>query len=239
MDKNLITLNELQRYIKSKGESENEKIKIFLNNVFEIGFKLRYRDIFPMEDFEYGDLLNLDYKFLYKKYLKFLEKNETYDDTLFYIAENQYANFYEKIQYSLKNLDNFKSHFKTRKQLIKEEKQRKRREEIRKIKDEFRKKFTELISKFNARKINNNESGTISNNENTRMNEELSMMMSYSYSPREIYTPPETFEEKMFRQMEIKINDDLKVSIFARSRIEEHLIDIGHLRKKIGHIFTN
>ena len=238
MDKKLISLNELQLYLKSRDNSKNERVKTFLNNVFEIGFSLKYLDIFPMEEFEYGDLLVLDCEFLYKEYLKFLEKNETYDDTLFYIAENQYANFYEKIQYSLKNLDNFKSHFKTRKQLIKEEKQRKRREEIRKIKDEFRKKFTELISKFNARKINNNESGTISNNENTRMNEELSMMMSYSYSPREIYTPPETFEEKMFRQMEIKINDDLEVSIFARRRIEEHLKNIKKIREDVGDILN-
>ena len=236
MDKNLITLNELQRYIKSKGESENEKVKIFLNNVFEIGFKLRYRDIFPMEDFECGDLLNLDYKFLYKEYLKFLEKNETYDDTLFYIAENQYANFYEKIQYSFKNLDNFKSLFKTRKQLIKEEKQRKRREEIRKIKDEFRKKFTELVSKFNTRKKNNNKSETISNNKK-KMNEELSMMMNYSYSPREIFTHMETFEEKIFKQMEIKINDDLEVNIYARIRIEEHLKNIKQIREDVGSVF--
>ena len=47
---------------------------------------------------------------MYEKFGQFIdgkwqpsEKNETYDDTLFYIAENQYANFYEKIQYFKEN----------------------------------------------------------------------------------------------------------------------------------------
>ena len=87
MDKKFITLNELQHYVNFKGKNKNEKVKTFLNNVFEIGFSLKYSDIFSMEDFEYGDLLVLDYEFLYNEYLKFLNKNETYDDVLFYIAE--------------------------------------------------------------------------------------------------------------------------------------------------------
>ena len=54
-----------------------------------------------MEDFEYGDLLVLDYEFLYNEYLKFLNKNELMM-TFFYIAEFEYANFYEKIQFTFK-----------------------------------------------------------------------------------------------------------------------------------------
>ena len=88
MDKNLITLYELQLYIKSWGNSNNERVKTFLDNVFQMGISLRYDDIFPMEEFEYGDLLILDQEFIYNEYLKFLEKNELVDDVLFHIAEN-------------------------------------------------------------------------------------------------------------------------------------------------------
>ena len=74
MDKNLITLYELQLYIKSWGNSNNEKVKTFLDNVFQMGISSRYDDIFPMQEFEYGDLLILDQEFIYNEYLKFLEK---------------------------------------------------------------------------------------------------------------------------------------------------------------------
>ena len=96
MDKNLITLYELQLYIKSWGNSNNERVKTFLDNVFQMGISLRYDDIFPMEEFEYGDLLILDQEFIYNEYLKFLERNELVDDVLFHIAENEYPNFYDK-----------------------------------------------------------------------------------------------------------------------------------------------
>ena len=77
MDKSLITLYELQLYVKSWGNSKNERVKTFLNNVFEIGFtRIRFDDIFPMSEFEYGDLLLLDNNFIYKEYLKFLQKNQ-------------------------------------------------------------------------------------------------------------------------------------------------------------------
>ena len=121
MDKNLITLYELQLYIKSWGNSNNEKVKTFLDNVFQMGISLRYDDIFPMEEFEYGDLLILDQEFIYNEYLKFLEKNELVDDVLFHIAENEYPNFYEQIKYAFKPLEDITKHFKTRKKLIEEE----------------------------------------------------------------------------------------------------------------------
>ena len=68
-----------------------KKVKIFLENVFQMGFSFKYSDDFFDEEFEYGDLLILDYEFIFKEYLKFLEKNETYDDVLLYIAEFEYA----------------------------------------------------------------------------------------------------------------------------------------------------
>ena len=80
MDKNLITLYELQLYVKSWGNSNNDRVKIFLENVFQMGISSRYDDIFPMTEFEYGDLLILDQEFIYNEYLKFLEKNELVDD---------------------------------------------------------------------------------------------------------------------------------------------------------------
>ena len=65
MDRNFITLYELQLYVKSWGNSNNDRVKIFLENVFQIGLTKRHYDIFPMEEFEYGDFLALDEKFLY------------------------------------------------------------------------------------------------------------------------------------------------------------------------------
>ena len=46
-----------------------------------------------MEEFEYGDFLELDKKFLYKEYVNFLSSNENIDDVLFHIAENDYDKF--------------------------------------------------------------------------------------------------------------------------------------------------
>ena len=39
----------------------------------------------------------------------------------------------------------------------------------------------------------------------------------------DIYTPPEAFDEKVSWKMEIYINKDLHINIYARLRIEEHL----------------
>ena len=112
MDKSLITLHELQLYIKSRGNSKNDRVKFFLENVFQIGLTKKYDDIFPMKEFEYGDLLALDQEFIYDEYLKFLEKNEIYDDVLFFIAENEYPNFYKEIKYAFKPLEDILTHLK-------------------------------------------------------------------------------------------------------------------------------
>ena len=70
-------------------------------------------------------------------------------------------------------------------------------------------------------------------------NREMSMMIdASSYFPnRDLYTPPETFEEKVLRKMEVNINKDLQANLYARIRIEEHLKDIIKTRKDIGSIF--
>ena len=87
MRKDLISLYELQLHVKSGGNSNNERVRTFLNEVFKIGFTNNVSDIFPMNDFLYGDFLILDKEFLYKEYLDFLKDNEEIDDVLYYIAE--------------------------------------------------------------------------------------------------------------------------------------------------------
>ena len=240
MDKNLITLYELQLYIKSWGNSNNERVKTFLNNVFQMGISLRYDDIFPMEEFEYGDLLILDQEFIYNEYLKFLEKNELVDDVLFHIAENEYPNFYEQIKYAFKPLEDITKHFKTRKKLIEEEIERKKQEEIkkRKLQQEIKKIIRE-VNKNNNKK--ESSSVSFSKEVDSMENREMSMMIdAASYFPnRDLYTPPKTFEEKVLRKMEVNINNDLQANLYARIRIEEHLKDIIKTRKDIGSIFKN
>ena len=225
MDKNLITLDELQLYVTSQGNTNNDRVKTFLNNVFQMGFSFKYFDIFPMNEFEYGDLLVLDRDFIYKEYLKFLEMNESYDDVLFHIAENEYVNFYEQIYYELKQIDNFTSHFKTRKQLFEEEIERKRQEE------EERRIFLQKLSEENLSK----ESDFVNEQIDVEMHE-ASMMMNWDGILSR--TPIETFEEKVFRQMEININESLQENIYARMRIEEHLKDIKKLRNDVGVLFS-
>ena len=55
----------------------------------------------------------------------------------------------------------------------------------------------------------------------------------------DIYTPPETFEEKLQRQMGVNINKDLQANIYARIRIEEHLKEINKLKSTLTNIFSN
>ena len=240
MDKNLITLYELQLYVKSWGNSNNDRVKIFLDNVFKMGISLRYDDIFPMTEFEYGDLLILDQEFIYKEYIKYLENNEIQDNVLFHIAENEYPNFYEQIKYAFKPLEDIKSHFKTRKKLIEEEIERKRQEEIEQKKhEELMKKLREEIQ--NESENEEYKSTSFKKEINASENIEMSQMIDLnSFFPSgDIYTPPETFEEKLQRQMGVNINKDLQANIYARIRIEEHLKEINKLKSTLTNIFLN
>ena len=239
MDKKLISLNELQLYVKSRGNSKNERVKTFLNNVFEIGFSLKYIDIFPMDDFEYGDLLVLDYEFLYKEYLKFLEKKETYDDILFYIAENEYANFYELISYDLKDLKNFTSLFKTRKQLLEARKQLLEENPFEEKKQTSSDKIIDLEDIPEAKKDEEDNQDELSN---LHINEKRPIYMESALidglmgsSP---YIPPERLEEKVLKHFGININFFMNSNIYARIRIEEHLKNIKQIRKDVGSIFS-
>ena len=232
MDKKLISLNELQLYVKSRGNSKNERVKTFLNNVFEMGFSYKYLDIFPMEDFEYGDLLILDYEFLYKEYLKFLEKKETYDDILFYIAENEYANFYEFINYAFKDLKNFTSFFQTRKQKLEEN-------SIEESKQTSSDKIINLEDISETKKDDDDNQEELSN---LHVNEKRPIYMESALidglmgsSP---YIPPERLEEKVLKHFGININDVLDANIYARIRIEEHLKNIKQIRENVGSIFS-
>ena len=51
------------------------------------------------------------------------------------------------------------------------------------------------------------------------------------------YIPPERLEEKVFKHFGIKINDLLGSNIYARIRIEEHLINIKKVQVNIGSLF--
>ena len=185
-----------------------------------------------MEDFEYGDLLVLDYQFLYKEYLKFLEKKETYDDILFYIAENEYANFYELISYGLKDLKNFTSFFKTRKQKLEEN-------PFEETKQTSSDKIIDLEDIPETKKDEEDNQDELSN---LHINEKRPVYMESALidglmgsSP---YIPPERLEEKVFKHFGININDLLDSNIYARIRIEEHLKNIKKVQVNIGTLFT-
>ena len=239
MDRNLITLYELQLYVKSWGNSKNDRVKIFLENVFQIGLSKIYDDVFPMKEFEYGDLLVLDQEFIYNEYLNFLEKNEIYDDVLFNIAENEYPNFYREIKYAFKPLEDILSHFKTRKKLIEEEIERRKQEKIRQMKklDEDLKLLKEEYEKI---KKEEKTKSTPHSNDKSKINEEVSMRIDYDYffTDKDIYSPSETFLEKIRRQMGVNINNDLQANLYARIRIEEHLKDVLTVKEDIGKVFS-
>ena len=75
---------------------------------------------------------------------------------------------------------------------------------------------------------------------NASENMEMSMKMDLDsfFSPKNIYTPPETFDEKVQRQMGININNDLQANFYARTRIEEHLKDIKQLKNVVANVFS-
>ena len=87
MRKNLISLYELELHVKSLANIDNERVRAFLDEVFKIGFTNHVSDIFPMDDFLYGDFLMLDKELLYKQYLEFLKDNEEIDDVLYILQK--------------------------------------------------------------------------------------------------------------------------------------------------------
>ena len=122
MRKDLISLYQLQLHVKSWGNSNNEKVRKFLKEVFKIGFSNYVSDIFPMDDFLYGDFLKLDKEFLYKEYLDFLKSNEEIDDVLYYIAENGLEKFNSICTPSVRSIEDIKNIYKTKKEIDEEPK---------------------------------------------------------------------------------------------------------------------
>ena len=115
--------------------------------------------------------------------------------------------------------------------------ERRKQEEIRqKEQEELMKKLIEEIKDQNDEKENN--SSSLRKEINASESREMSQMINLdSFFPsRNIYSPPETFEEKVHRLMGVNINKDLQANLYARIRIEEHLKDINKARIDIGSI---
>ena len=117
--------------------------------------------------------------------------------------------------------------------------ERRKQEEIRqKEQEELMKKLIEEIKDQNDEKENN--SSFLRKEINASESREMSQMIDLdSFFPsRDIYTYPETFEEKVQRLMAININKDLQLNLYARIRIEEHLKDILKIREDVGTLFN-
>ncbi len=246
MDRNLITLYELQLYVKSWGNSNNERVKIFLENVFQIGLTKRHYDIFPMEEFEYGDFLELDEKFLYKEYLNFLNLNENIDDVLFYIAENDYDEFQNLCNDFAPKISDLKNLFEKRKEY------EKRVSSAREImanhsfidnkidfEDDFKKSFEEISKKLEKDKEEPEEKIDENILEIRKSDEDLSQMAAQIDLNEYPYSVSDYFFDNIFDKMNMRINSDIQFNIFARLRINEHLRDIKKLRDDIGTIFKS
>ena len=70
---------------------------------------------------------------------------------------------------------------------------------------------------------------------------EMSQMIDLNsfFPSKDIYSPRETFLEKVRRLMGVNINKDLQANLYARIRIEEHLKDILKTKEDIGYIFNS
>lgn len=229
MRKDLISLYELQLHVKSWGNSNNERVRTFLKDVFRIGFTNQVSDIFPMDEFLYGDFLILDKKFLYKEYLEFLKDNEEIDDVLYYIAENNFEKFNSLCLPSLKNIDDIKKVFKTKKQTGKEQ--------------DFL--SIEMLDIRPYREKSDYKTSEIS----------LFMPTDPDYENPEIPEIPAflkrpfiEFEEEQLKitdintdileKMSLKTNGDLKYNIYARMRIEDYVNDIKKLKDTLDIVFS-
>ncbi len=232
MHKDFITLEGIQNYVKSKGENDFPNAKEFLTSVFNIGFVHEYNDIFPMKDFDYGDFLRLDKDFLYKEFLKFLEKNQLIDNVLFEIAENEYETFFNEISYGLKNLDQFETFFKTKKENIEIEKKSKI-ETLSSLIEEFNKDDTE--NEKNEKKIASKDLDQ--DMKDFRMAANMSFMYDTSYEDYSNELPEQKFKDKIYIKLGMKINYTLVYNFYARMRIEEYLKDIEKLKGYTSNVF--
>ena len=251
MRKNLINLYELQLHVKSLSNIDNERVRDFLNEVFKIGFTNHVSDIFPMDDFLYGDFLMLDKELLYKEFLEFLKDNEDIDNVLYYIAENNYEKFNSICLPSVRNIDDINKIYKTTKEIDEElnittketdhsfemhntilpeyeqdeNKGFLNEDFIKLIKDKKERK--DFLNEYFYRKIREEkELDEVNNIEN--LSNDKSEPVNITYLHKDI-----------LENMEINTNDHLKYNVYARMRIEEYVNEIGTLRNTLSCVFSN
>ena len=251
MHKNLISLYELQLHVKSLSNIDNERVRAFLDEVFKIGFTNHVSDIFPMNDFLYGDFLMLDKELLYKEFLEFLKDNEEIDDVLYYIAENNYEKFNSICLPSVQNIDDINKIYKTTKEtddesnisteetdhsfemhntILPEYEQDENKgflneDFIKLIKDKKERK--DFLNEYFYRKIREEkELDEVNNIEN--LSNDKSEPVNITYLHKDI-----------LENIEINTNDHLKYNVYARMRIEEYVNEIGTLRNTLSSVFSN
>ena len=250
MRKNLINLYELQLHVKSLSNIDNERVKAFLDEVFKIGFTNHVSDIFPMDDFLYGDFLVLDKELLYKEFLEFLKDNEEIDNVLYYIAENNYEKYNSICLPSVQNIDDINKIYKTQKEIDEESnisiEETKHNFEMHNttlpelemdenkgfLNDDFiklikdKKERKDFLNDYFYRKIREEkELDEINNIENKIYDKSEPVNIIYIH-------------KDILEKMEINTNDHLKYNVYARMRIEEYVNEIGTLRNKISSVFS-
>ena len=251
MRKNLINLYELQLHVNSLANIDNERVRAFLDEVFKIGFTNHVSDIFPMNDFLYGDFLMLDKELLYKEFLEFLKDNEEIDDVLYYIAENNYEKFNSICLPSVQNIDDINKIYKTTKEIDEEtnisteetdhsfemhntilpeyeqdeNKGFLNEDFIKLIKDKKERK--DFLNEYFYRKIREEkELDEVNNIENQSNDKPEPINITYLH-------------KDILEKMEINTNDHLKYNVYARMRIEEYVNEIGTLRNTLSSVFSN
>ena len=237
MRKDLISLNELQLYIKSLGNSNNERVKTFLKEVFKIGFTNQLSDIFPMDEFLYGDFLILDKEFIYKEYLNFLKDNEGVDDTLYYIAENNYEKFNSLcLMWGSTDINEIYTIFKTKKQIDEEPKIK--FEESFSMRLEEREPDIELFDLSHLDLLYDNHSDKKKDfhyqfNRRATENEELKEVNRIE----ELQNKIPDIHSDVFSRMKLNTNDHLKYNVYARIRIEDYNNDIKKVKDTLSNVF--
>ena len=263
MRKDLISLYELQLHVKSWGNSNNERVRTFLKEVFKIGFTNQVSDIFTMDEFLYGDFLILDKEFLYKEYMKFLKDNEEIDDVLYYIAENNFDGFNDLCMPLVQNIIDISKIFRTKKQTDEEEKfsiqmsdmsnlevrdyntdefnmssfSEEPNYEIDKEKGFLNRDFIRLLRAQKGKKEFSNEYFIRLQREKKELDEVNYIEYQSDYAPEPLKIID--IHTDILEKMEINTNEHLKYNVYARMRIEDYVSEISTLRDKISSVFSN
>jgi hypothetical protein len=251
MRKNLINLYELQLHVKSLSNIDNERVKGFLDEVFKIGFTNHVSDIFPMDDFLYGDFLMLDKELLYKEFLEFLKDNEEIDNVLYYIAEENYEKFNSICLPSVQNIDDIKKIYKTKKETDEESNisteetdhsfemynQIAPEYELDEYKGFLNEDFIKLIREKKEREDFFNDYYY----RKTREEKELDEVNNIENQSNDKSEPVDItyIHTDILEKMEMNTNDHLKYNVYARMRIEEYVNEIGTLRNTLSNVFSN